>query len=103
MAEGVVDHLEAVDVDEKHCGVVVVPSDAVDRPFELAHEAAAVGEVDQHVLIGEPVEQLDALVELRDLGPQAPDFGQQRVGIGHVDDHVFHGSPRFPFALRYIT
>ena len=80
VAERVVDHLQAVDVDEQHGGAVVVAADAVDRRFELAQEAAAVRKVDQDVLMGKLVEQLDALVQLRDLGAQSRDFREQPVG-----------------------
>jgi len=103
VAKRVVDHLQPVDVDEQHRGTVVVAADAVDRRFELTHESAAIRKVDQDVLMGEAVEKLHALVKLRNLSPEAPDFGQQRVRIGHVDDHVIHGNLRFPFADRYIT
>ncbi len=77
MAEGVVDHLKAVEVDEQHRGHVVVAADPVDRRLELAQEAAAVRQVDQDILMRQPVEQLDALLQLRDLGAQPPDFGEQ--------------------------
>ncbi len=96
VAERVVDHLEAVDVDEQHRRAVVVAADPVDRAFELVQEPAPVGKVDEDVLIGETVEQLHALVQLRDLAPQPPDFSEQRVRIGHFDDHIIHGSPEIP-------
>ena len=71
VAERVVDHLQAVEVDEQHRRAVIVAVDAVDQPLELAHEAAPVGKVDQDCPGARAVELLDALLQLRDLGRAA--------------------------------
>src|SRR3954462_8803316 len=66
MAKRIVDRLEAVDVDEQHCGRVAVAAHAGDQPLQLAQEPPAVGKIDQAVLVRQMVELLDALLQLRD-------------------------------------
>ncbi len=64
---------------------LAVALDAADQPLELAHEAAAVGKVDQRILVREPVEHGHAFLEARDVVAQAIDLRHQRFGIGDVD------------------
>ena len=78
--------------------LIAVAVDPVDQPLELAHEAAAVGQVDQLILVRELVELLDALLELRDLAAQRADLRDQpfrrRVDVGHLIRHCPERCPR---------
>jgi hypothetical protein len=84
VAAAVVDQLEPVDVDEQHRGLLAVAIDAVAQPLERAHEAAAVGKVDQRILVGELVQLADPLLEFGDLAAQRVDFRDQSLDLVRV-------------------
>ena len=90
MAERIVDRLEAVDVHEQHRALGVVAADPRDEPVELAQEAAAVGKVDQAVLVGEMVELLDPLLQLRDLAAETRNLLDEPLNFRVVSYLVSH-------------
>ena len=92
MAERVVDRLQSVEVDEQHRSMGVVPANARDQPLELAAEAAAIGKIDQTVLMREMVELLHALLKLRHLPPQPADLLDQPLHVG-VSSHLVRHCP----------
>lgn len=82
MAVGVVDPLEAVEIDEQQRRFAFVALQVGERALELAHEAAPVADVEQQVSVGARFELADFAFGDRDLGPQPLDFrNQRRVGI----------------------
>ena len=58
-----------------------------------AHEAAAVGQVDERILVRELVELLDACLQLRDLVAQLVDLVDQAVRVWTVGQLVRHRPP----------
>ena len=86
MPERVVDHLQAVEVDEQHRSVDSVAVDSRDQPLELAHEAAPIRQVDQRILVRQLVELLHALLQTRDFPSQQADLFDQPITVIDVDD-----------------
>ena len=86
VTERVIDHLQAVEVDEQHRRINAVAVNPRNQPFELPHETATVGKVDQRILMGERIELLDALLQAGDLGPQQADLFDQPLAIVDVHD-----------------
>jgi len=78
--------LETVDIDKQHRGVDSVAVDSSDQALELAHEAAAVRQVDERVEVRQLVELLDSLLQPSDLGPQCTDLLDQPLAIFDVGD-----------------
>src|SRR5690348_17633818 len=60
MAEGIVDRLEPVDVDEQHRPLGAVAAHPRYQPLQLPQEATAVRKVDQAVAMRQMVELLDS-------------------------------------------
>jgi hypothetical protein len=100
VAERIVDVFEAIEVNEQHRGILTVALDAIDNSLEGAHEAAAVGKVDEEVLVRQPVELLTPLLKLRDLAAKQADFLNETLDVSDVGDLVRH-CPR-AFALACI-
>ena len=90
MAEGVVDRLEAIHIDEQHRGVSVIAADAGDEPLEPADKAAAIGKVDQAVLMREMVELLDAFLQLGDLAAETRNLLDELLHVRVVSYVVSH-------------
>jgi hypothetical protein len=98
VAERVVDVLQAVQIDEQHRRTLAVTLNAVDQPLERAHEAAAVGKVDEEVLMRQLIELVAALLELRDLATKQADFLNETLDVGDVGDLVRHCPRAFALA-----
>ena len=90
MAERIVDHLQAVEIDEQHRRVDPVAVDPRDQPLELAHEAAPVRELDQRVLVRQLVELLDPRLKLGNLTAQPADLLDQPLRVRNVSYLIGH-------------
>ena len=83
MTEAVVEHLEPVEIDEQHRGGVLVALQPGDGQFELAKEAAAIGDGDQRVAMGQPVKLCAASFKLRDPPVKLGKFSLAAGQFGH--------------------
>jgi len=90
MAVGVVDHLEAVDVDHQHQGRLAGPRHAVDLARQGQLELAAVGQPGQRVPAGHVAQRVDHRLQPGDLaglvrvGQLVPRLRQQLQGRGQA-------------------
>jgi hypothetical protein len=95
VAEGVVDLLEAVEVDEQHGHAVAGALGALERLGEAVVEQAAVGQAGERVVVGLHPDQGFGLLALGDVGDDAHQAAHAAVGLevgGLVEDHVV-GTP----------
>ena len=87
MAESVVDHLEAVDVDDHHRALAAVAGAEGNVLVELGAEATAVEQAGERVMIGDEAQLGLGLLGLRqrfvdDLAVIGVELGQHRLERG---------------------
>ena len=70
MPEGVVDELEAVQVDEQQRDLLPLAPGALQRPRQVVLELQAVGQPGQRVVMGQVQQPLFGLLERADIGEQ---------------------------------
>ena len=95
MAEGVIDHLQSVEVDEQHRRASAITRGALHQQHEIAHEAAPVGQFHQHILMGQRIKLIDALLQLGDPRAQLAQFVQQPSAVRDIRYMVRHCPPTF--------
>ena len=101
VAERVVDHLEAVEVEEEHGQVLVAPPGAREPVAEPVHEQRPVRQPGQRVAEGLRGQLLEALGELVDLLGLLLDGRHHAVEGGHEGaDLVVASACRLPGGLR---
>ena len=85
VAEGVVDRLEAVEVEEHDRARHIAGGRGAQRLAEQLADAAAVGQAGQHVDVGEVGQPL---LRLADLGDVGADSAEAFEAAGGVDDRI---------------
>src|SRR3954471_4145267 len=87
VAERVVDHLEAVEVEEQHgrARLRVVAAGAPDRLVEAVEEQHAVGEAGERVVERVVLQAALGLAAVRDVGERADDARGPAVLVAHRD------------------
>ena len=85
VAEGVVDRLEAVEVEEHDRARHIAGGRGAQRLAEQLADAAAVGQARQHVHVGEVGQPLLRLAHLGDVGADAAEAFE---AAGGVDDRI---------------
>ncbi|MNZ45431.1 hypothetical protein D3C78_630860 [compost metagenome] len=83
MAEGVVDRLEAVEVEEYQHHPLAVPFGVLQRGVQAVLEQRAVGQVGEGVVVGQAVDALFAGLALADVGEEAHVAGQVAFVVQH--------------------
>ena len=85
VAEAVVDHLEAVEVEQHQRHPLTLVSDAAERPLQPVHELGPVGQPGELVVAGRVLEALGDRLALRDVLDLADDE-LRAVGLRDVGE-----------------
>jgi hypothetical protein len=102
VTEGIIDLLEAVDIDKQHGRRISVAFDTSNQPFKVLDEAPAVREINEGIAKGKRIELVNFHFEVGDLSAQAHNLVNQDLRILQADlRRLVSGNEAHYFAPGY--